>query len=530
MHNRKACVIMRGICMAKTDTSTNNRDLIILGAGISGLAAGIYAQMAGYRSTIFEKNAVPGGECTGWDRKGYHIDGCIHWLTGTNRENPLYRVWQDVGALGDDVEIYNPESFCVIETPKGPLHLYNDLDRLKEHLKAFAPEDEEALNGLYTAIEAAKESNIPMSPPEMMGPSEIIGMIGAMRKQGKALKGWDIPLGEYIQRYKNPYLRTLLLSILPPEQSANVLPYTLATVMTGNGGRPRGGSRAMALRMAGKYRSLGGTLRLNTPVDEIVVDNGCAAGVRLAGKDGAPGEFVPAGHVMSAADVHVTLERFLRGKYPVEDFRFRDADPKTYPTPTCCLAAFGLDIDLKNMAPDMLIDVPPFEIEGKKTAGISMKHYCYEPSFAPDGHSVLLVLTGGDYDWWKDLSSDETGTSGGNHIASMKYAEEKARVLEDIKKSLTAKFPEWEGHIEPLDFVTPLTYERYCGAYRGQWMSYGMTQHGKRLLHNGRIKGLGNFSMCGQWLMSPGGTPVAVITGRWAVQRLMKKDKLPRRF
>ena len=82
----------------------------------------------------------------------------------------------------------------------------------------------------------------------------------------------------------------------------------------------------------------------------------------------------------------------------------------------------------------------------------------------------------------------------------------------------------------PLDFVTPLTYERYCGAYRGQWMSYGMTEHGKRLLHNGKIKGLENFSMCGQWLMAPGGTPVAVITGRWAVQRLMKKDKISRRF
>lgn len=516
--------------MTRIDKLSNSGDLIILGAGISGLTAGIYAQMAGYSTTLFEKNAVPGGECMGWDRKGYHIDGCIHWLTGTNPANPLYKVWEDVGALGSDVEVYNPESFCVIETPKGLLHLYNDMDRLKKHLYEFAPEDQESLEGLYAAIEAIKDSNIPMSPPEMMGPAEIIKMLGAMKKQGKVLKAWEISLAEYVERYKNPYLKTLLLSVLPPAQSASVLPFTLATVMTGNGGRPRGGSRAMALRMAEKYRSLGGTLRLSTPVDEIIVENGRAVGVRLAAKNDAPGEFIPAGHIMSATDVHVTLDRFLRGKYPLEDFRFRDADPKTYPAPTCCLAAFGLDIDVRSMAPDMLIDVPPFHMEGKETTSISMKHYCYEPSFAPAGHSVLLVLTGGDYDWWKALASDETGEADRNHIASDTYIREKERVLDDMAHSLVQKFPEWEGHIEPLDFVTPLTYERYCGAYRGQWMSYGMTEHGKRLLHNGKIKGLENFSMCGQWLMAPGGTPVALITGRWAVQRLVKKDKLPRRF
>ena len=170
--------------MTRIDKLSNSGDLIILGAGISGLAAGIYAQMAGYSTTLFEKNAVPGGECMGWDRKGYHIDGCIHWLTGTNPANPLYKVWEDVGALGDDVEVYNPESFCVIETPKGLLHLYNDMDRLKKHLYEFAPEDQESLEGLYAAIEAIKDSNIPMSPPEMMGPAEIIKMLGAMKKQG----------------------------------------------------------------------------------------------------------------------------------------------------------------------------------------------------------------------------------------------------------------------------------------------------------------------------------------------------------
>ena len=54
------------------------KKIIIIGAGLSGLTAGIYAQMAGFDAEIYEKHTIVGGECTGWDRKGYHIDNCIH--------------------------------------------------------------------------------------------------------------------------------------------------------------------------------------------------------------------------------------------------------------------------------------------------------------------------------------------------------------------------------------------------------------------------------------------------------------------
>ena len=40
------------------------KTIIIIGAGIAGLAAGCYAQMNGYRSQIFEMHFAPGGLCT----------------------------------------------------------------------------------------------------------------------------------------------------------------------------------------------------------------------------------------------------------------------------------------------------------------------------------------------------------------------------------------------------------------------------------------------------------------------------------
>ena len=57
-----------------------NDKSIIIGAGFAGLAAGIHAQMNGYRTRIFEMHSLPGGLCTAWKRQGCTIDACVHWL------------------------------------------------------------------------------------------------------------------------------------------------------------------------------------------------------------------------------------------------------------------------------------------------------------------------------------------------------------------------------------------------------------------------------------------------------------------
>ncbi|MBE9067402.1 NAD(P)-binding protein [Leptolyngbya cf. ectocarpi LEGE 11479] len=73
--------------------------MIIIGAGIAGLAAGCYAQMNGYRTKIFELHNQPGGLCTAWQRRGYTFDGCIHYLFGSGPGQPFYQLWQELGAI-----------------------------------------------------------------------------------------------------------------------------------------------------------------------------------------------------------------------------------------------------------------------------------------------------------------------------------------------------------------------------------------------------------------------------------------------
>ena len=73
------------------------KSVAIIGGGIAGLCAGCYAQMNGYQSRIYEMHDLPGGLMTAWDRKGYTVDYCIHWLVGSSPKANMYKLWQEVG-------------------------------------------------------------------------------------------------------------------------------------------------------------------------------------------------------------------------------------------------------------------------------------------------------------------------------------------------------------------------------------------------------------------------------------------------
>jgi phytoene dehydrogenase-like protein len=81
--------------------------------------------------------------------------------------------------------------------------------------------------------------------------------------------------------------------------------------------------------------------------------------------------------------------------------------------------------------------------------------------------------------------------------------------------------PEIEGNIEVCDVATPLTYERYCGNWKGSWMS-AITPDTKFKPYPSVIKGLGGIYFAGQRIMPPGGIPPAMMSARTAVQHLCR--------
>ena len=99
--------------------------VVVIGAGISGLSAGIYAARAGFDVTIIEQHNIAGGLSTSWSRKGYYFEGGMHWLTGSSPEMPLNKVWREVGALQDNNPIENRDPLynLIDESGKTSLNL-----------------------------------------------------------------------------------------------------------------------------------------------------------------------------------------------------------------------------------------------------------------------------------------------------------------------------------------------------------------------------------------------------------------------
>ena len=74
--------------------------------------------------------------------------------------------------------------------------------------------------------------------------------------------------------------------------------------------------------------------------------------------------------------------------------------------------------------------------------------------------------------------------------------------------------------------ATPTTYERYCNAWRGAWMAWANTPGAKIRAVRAAVPGLTHFYQAGQWLLPPGGLPVAVVTGKWAIQHVCRAEKV----
>ena len=69
--------------------------------------------------------------------------------------------------------------------------------------------------------------------------------------------------------------------------------------------------------------------------------------------------------------------------------------------------------------------------------------------------------------------------------------------------------------------ATPLTYERYCGTYRGSWMTK-MFPGSRPVSYPFKSKNIDNVYFSGHRLMPPGGMPAAVVTGRTSAQYLCR--------
>jgi phytoene dehydrogenase-like protein len=496
-----------------------DKTIIIIGAGIAGLSAGCYAQMNGYSSQIFELHDLPGGLCTAWERKDYIFDGCIHYLFGSGEGQPFNQMWQELGAVQGRRIINHSELMRVSEFgAQGigkSLIAYCEPDQLQQHMLELSPADEQLIEDMAEGVRQFQKFNmeaLQSKPRALMSPSDWLEFNKAVMPYALPLAKWGmVSAAEFAARFKDSFLRRAIPHLFAwPEIPMMVGISLLAYMQNQNAGFPAGASLDFARAIERRYLGLGGKIHYKSQVEKILVEDGRAVGVRLYND-----EIHAADYVISTADGHGTIFDMLDGQFV--DRQIKRTYDGHMPIHSQVQVSLGVKRDL-SAEPHWvtyLLD-EPLLIIGEERYEVGVKHYCFDPSLAPAGKSVVEIMLTSKYGYWQRI------------YGRCLYDTEQIQVSDILTDFLEKLYPGIHQDIEFADVATPLSYERYTGNWLGSTCGWLLTKDTMLMMIQGMDKtlpGLKNFYLAGQWVEPGGSVPIVALSGRNAIQLVCHQDE-----
>lgn len=496
-------------------------NILIIGGGVAGLSAGIYAQRNGHHAIICEKNNEIGGNLTGWQRGPYHIDNCIHWLTGTNPATSGYRMWMELGALGN-VPIYQPHSLYTCEYHGKTLTLYRSFRHTIHDMLELSPLDRKEIASLSRAV------------CEMQGYLGIAGKnhdkhlssLGNIFSFPHLAKYYRLNTGELADLFTHPLLRKFITALMQDKFSALALILVFATFCGDNGGIPSGSSYAMAQRMKQTFLSLGGTVLTNKKATEISLSD-CNTNSSRLFFGGSPSACRKAVSVtfsdkttLAADDIILTIDpRMAFGRLfdiPMPRALEKQYKDKRFFCFSSYHCAFSCDSDVLPFRGGFFLDIPPEYRQRLHSSQMVLREFSHEETFAPSSKSLIQVMImchEQDAKYFIQLRKYHRDA----------YKEKKKELSQLISYLVTNRFPELSDSLELIDMWTPATYKRYVNSEMGSYMSFAMPKNYYPRRLSNRIPGLSNVFLATQWQQSPGGLPIAARVGRDAAYCIVKR-------
>ena len=477
-------------------------DILIIGGGVSGLSAGIYALRNGHKATICEKHFLTGGNLTAWNRRGFTVDTCIHWLTGTNKNTGMYKMWEDLGVLNDSIMIKKPECLFTVEHDGESLSLYRDFERTYQRMLELSPTDKKEIDSFRKCVDA------------------MHGVVGTFGPEKNKLFSWYhyvpyIPVlfkyythstKEIADRFKHPLLKLFMNSLMGYDFNAVDFAFVVATFTGDNADIPDGLSKPMAERMTEKFISLGGTLLTGKEAEKINVNNGIAESVDF--KDGSN---IKADYILLCMDPITASRSLLDTKLPKKlNKQINNTDYKYF---SSYHVEFTVDTDNVPFTESLFIEVPEDKKEAVGNRRIIVRDFTSEPGFSKEGKRNLQAMIYCNGDRIKEfLEAYDKGKE--------EYLEFKQKKVDAVMSVIEERFPEYKGKINILDAWTPATYRRFTGAHMGTFQSFINPKWKAPIPVKNRLSKVKNVILASQWQMSPGGLPAAASAGRRAIKAI----------
>jgi all-trans-retinol 13,14-reductase len=267
-------------------------DAIVIGSGISGLAAGAALSRAGKRVLLLEQHMTPGGQTQTYRRGDWTFATGVHYLAGvgpSSRAGGRFgRVIGQFGRLLDwlsDGQIQfaplaNP--YDIVRLPGFEFGIEHPEAAYRSALLERFPHDAADIDRWFDACHAAREQAYALLA---LHSAPLWATFALHMLRGADLNRWARhTLADELARISNDKLRAVLGTRWPdhgaPPSRAPFIEHAIVTGAYNEGAYyPVGGPARFAEVLAPLVSAAGGELRLGADVRRIVVERGRAAGV-----------------------------------------------------------------------------------------------------------------------------------------------------------------------------------------------------------------------------------------------------------
>lgn len=443
-------------------------DTIIIGAGLSGLAAGIRLAYYGQNVLVLEKHTTIGGLNSFYRLRGRNYDVGLHAITnyaepGT-RSGPLAKLLKQLRMRWDDFEL-TPQLGSAVVFPEAKLRFNNDFTLLQQEVADTFPDQIDGFNQLTLKVEQFDDTSLDQPyisarqvVQEHITNTTLEDMLFCPLMFYGSPTPHDMDFCQFVIMFKAIFLQGF--------------------------SRPAAGIRLILKNLVRKYKSLGGELQLRGAVRQIVHENGEARGVIL--EDGTELEcdvlISSAGSLETTrlqnptdhSSNRVVLPSEAEGQAPgelsfIESLYALDKLP----------AELGVEetIIFYNNAPRF--NYAPCTDPVDLNSGIicSPNNFAYDdPQDVREG-PLLRATVIANPAYWMNLPEEQ-------------YRAEKESWFPKILEKVSEKLPSFQSHIVDTDMFTPHTIQRYTSKINGA--VYGAPDK----IRDGRTE-LENLYLCG---------------------------------
>jgi phytoene dehydrogenase-like protein len=408
-------------------------DTIIIGAGMSGLAAGIRLAYYDQRVCILERHYTIGGLNSFYRLRGRDYDVGLHALTNVTpkgtKTGPLARLLRQLRMRWDDFAIA-PQLGSEIAFPGARLKFDNSSRTLRDEVGWAFPRQADNFDRLtreIVAYDELSETHAGISAREVVSsiisePLLVEMLFCPLMFYGSAREN-DMDWGQFSIMFRSIFLEGL--------------------------GRPAAGVRLILKHLVRKFRAFGGELKLRSSVKRLVVDKNRITRVVLEND-----EELEARHVVSSAGWCETM-RLCDDGQPLVTQRMPGqlSFCETIATLDAPPADLGHDRTITFFNDhDKFVWQKPDELCDVRSGVIcSPNNFAYD-SPLDDGTMRITALA--NFDRWRSLDEES-------------YRMEKLRWYDRITDSAVRFVPDYRGHVIETDMFTPTTIVRFTGHDNG---------------------------------------------------------------